>query len=242
MPPRGPQVSRRVSGFGRSRITPIAMWILFVQVGAFLVYVFSGDQTKADLVSALLLTGDSLKQGHVWKVVTTTLLTLDGFSLLLDALMLWLFIPSLEGWWGSKRFLVFFAATSLAGNLVAGLVGMAVGPSVIVSGIQPFIYASIAAFGVIFGNQQVQFFGVLPMKGRVFAIGMCVVLGLFVLLGRQWVHGAGYAAAMVLAWAMTSGKFTPHLWWLKWRHARLRKRYTVLEGGLSDDKKRRWMN
>jgi len=43
--------------------------------------------------------------------------------------------------------------------------------------------------------------------------------------------GAGYAAAMLLGAALASGKWSPRLWWYKWRHKRARKKLEVLDGG-----------
>jgi hypothetical protein len=42
---------------------------------------------------------------------------------------------------------------------------------------------------------------------------------------------AGYAAAMILAAMMASGKWSPRLWWYRWRHRRVRRHLEVIEGG-----------
>jgi membrane associated rhomboid family serine protease len=153
--------------------------------------------------------------------------------------MLWMFVPVLESFWGTRRFLVFFAVTTVVANLAASLTGLAIGqPGIPILGVTAFIYASIAAFGVAFANQPVQFFGVIPIRGRVLAIGISAFLLLFVLLNREWVNGAGFFAAMGAALAITHGVWQPNVWWLRWRKWRLRRRYQVLEGGASDSKKR----
>jgi hypothetical protein len=127
---------------------------------------------------------------------------------------------------------------------VAAGVGLAIGePFVPIMGLSAFIYASIAAFGVAYANQPVQFFGVIPIKGKTLAIGITAFLLLFVLLNREWVNGAGFFAAMGLAWAITSGFWQPNVWWLKWRRWRIRRRYQVLDGGASDTPpKKRYLN
>src|SRR5262249_5610158 len=147
--------------------------------------------------------------------------------------VLWMFVPILESTWGRKRFLKFLAVTMLVANLVAALVGLALGDTLaIISGITPFIYASIVAYGVDFAAQPVQFFGVITMKGKTLAIGMAAVITLAVILNGTWVSGAGYFAAMIAAYLWTSGRMpTPRLWLLRWRRARLKKRYHIIEGG-----------
>ncbi|MSP17429.1 MAG: rhomboid family intramembrane serine protease [Myxococcales bacterium] len=210
----------------------VVAWVLALEVGCFLLYLFGGKATQATLVGALTASpARTLDQLHLWQLVTAPLLHLEGLSFFFNALMLWMFVPTLERWWGPRRFIKFLVATSITGTLASCLVGAWLAPVTVISGLTPFIYASIVAFGVLYANQPVQLFGVVPIKGRTLAIGVAGFLALFVLLERSWVSGAGSFSAMGLSWLMTSGAFTPNVWWLKWRRARLRRRYRVLDGG-----------
>lgn len=225
---------------GGPRLSRGVAWLIGLSVGVFLLYLFSSEDTRGRLLEWLALTPDSLGRGHVWKLVTAPLLHVSGMAFFFDMLMLWLFVPVLEDFWGTKRFLTFAVVTSVVGNLAAGLVGIALGSPQVIVGLSAFVYASIAAYGTVFAEHPVQLFGIIPLKGKVLAIGTLAFVTLFVLLERAWVEGAGFYAAMALAWAMTSGFWTPNVWWLKFRHWRLRRRYKVIDGGA--DKKQRWMN
>lgn len=232
---------RRRVVFGRSRVTPAVAWLIGIEVGVFLLYLFSSEGGRASLLEWLALTPDSLRRGHIWKLATAPFLNVRGLAFFFDMLMLWLFIPVLENHWGSKRLIVFFAATSVVGHLASALVGMALAPGLVLVGLTPFIYGSIVAYGVLYAQHPVQLFGVLPIKGKALAIGTFAFVTLFVLLEGAWTEGAGFYAAMALAWTMTSGLWTPNVWWLKLRRWRLRRRYTVIDGG-ADRSKKRWMN
>ena len=70
-------------------------------------------------------------------------------------------------------------------------------------------------------------------------IGIAVVVVVATLINQSWVAGAGHAAAMITAFVMTSGRFTPRLWVLQWRRARIKRKYRVLDGGKKPDK---WLN
>ena len=228
-----------------ARLTPVAAWILALSVGMFLLSAFAGETNKRALVHVLALTPAALADGQVWKLLTTALVSDRLLTLFFDGMMLWLFVPVLERAFGTRRFVRFVLATSVIGNLGAALVGLALAPGHLIIGLSPFIYASIAAFGVVFGDQPVQFFGVVPIRGRQLAIGMICFLSLFIVLERAWVDGAGYFAAMGLAWAMTDGLWQPNVWWQKLRRWRVRRRYTVIdggEGGRRDKGRKRWMN
>ena len=102
----------------------------------------------------------------MWTLVTSPFLEVDFFSLLLSMLMLWMFVPTLERFWGTARFYRFVAITSIAGTVAGVAVGLATGRDFPILGLSPFVYASIVAFGVIYARQPVQFFGVLPLTGR----------------------------------------------------------------------------
>jgi membrane associated rhomboid family serine protease len=216
------------------RITRGALILLVAQVGLSLVWLLSDEPVRDDMARYLLATSDSVwREGKVWTLLTSAFLETGFASLLLGALVLWWFVPTLERWWGIKRFLTFALATSLAGTLVGTLAGLGIDrvEASPIGGYDPFVYASIVAFGILYARQPVQFFGVLPMTGRQLMYGIIGFVTLFVVLGQQWELGAGYAAAMLLGGLLASGRWNPRLWWYKWRHNRVRRKLEVLDGG-----------
>jgi membrane associated rhomboid family serine protease len=216
----------------QTRITRGALYLLIAEAAVSLVFLMLHDEQKVEMASWLVATTDSVwRQGKIWTLVTSPLLAPEFIILLFHGLILWLFVPVLERWWGFKRFLLFALYTSLAGTVAATLAGFVLPGPGGVSGLDPFIYASIVAFGVLYGDQKVQFFGVLPMTGRQLMIGMIVLASLVVLVGGRWSHGAAYAAAMGVAWLLTNGKHTPRLWWLRRKQNRVRHKLEVLRGG-----------
>jgi uncharacterized protein len=229
----------------RGRLTRGAAWLVGIVAALFLLYLFGNQALKNAMDEWLVLRANSLFQhGRVWTLATSALLYQhDFFAFLIDGLMLFLFVPVLERWWGTRRFVIFVIATSLVGNVAAVLVAAALSPEYPIHGLTPFIYASIVAFGVLYSEQPVQLFGVMPIKGRALAIGAAALMALMTVLERLWVRGAGAFAAMGLAYFMTSGGFTPNLWWLKFRRWRIRKKLGVLEGGRAKGPdKQKWVN
>jgi hypothetical protein len=111
-------------------------------------------------------------------------------------------------------------------------------------GISPFVYAAMAAFGIVYAKQPVQFFGVLPLTGRQLMYGFIGFLAAYVVLTQSWEKGASFAAAMLVAAAMTSRRLSPSLAWKRWRIARARRRLSVIEGGAPRPRKRdeRYLN
>ena len=214
------------------RITRGALVIVGLQLGLSLVYLLCSDPAQKTLAQWVVATPSQVFHNYrVWTLVTSPLLEIDFFSLLLGLVMLWLFVPTLERFWGTARFYRFVAITSIAGTLFGVLAGEILGRDVPILGLSPFVYASVVAFGVIYARQPVRFFGVLPLTGRQLMYGFIGFLILFVTLQGFWERGAAYAAAMVTAAVMTSKTWSPGLAWKRWKIARARAKLSVIEGG-----------
>ncbi|HEU5057496.1 MAG TPA: rhomboid family intramembrane serine protease [Kofleriaceae bacterium] len=233
---------------GQAQITRGALYLLFVSVGLSLVFLISNDEVRANLAYWLGASGYTVwSELRIWQLVTSPLLETSFISLLFQAFALWMFLPALERWWGMKRFLLFALYTSVTGVAAGTLLGWALGGVHglhFVTGLDPFVFSGIVAYGILFSNQQVQFFGVLPMTGKQLTIGIVAFVALFILIGQAWVDGAALAASMLLTWAIVSDRFAPRLWLLKAKQRRLRRRrghLHVVEDQRKGDKKR-WMN
>lgn len=214
------------------RITRGALILLFLQVGTSLVWLFSDVATRAAILRWAAPFPDAVwREGRVWTLVTGPFLEVSFVSLLFQGAVLWMFVPTLERFWGTARLLRFAAMTLLAGTVVGSLVGLATGRGIPVMGYDPFIYGCIVAFGIVYARQPVQFFGVLPMTGRQLMFGILAFLTLMVTLNQQWEDGAGYAAAILLTVLITSARWSPELAWQRFRRARARRKLSVLEGG-----------
>jgi membrane associated rhomboid family serine protease len=229
-------VSRRPQGrridSSQLRITPGALFLLVLQLGTSLVWLMSSVSVRGSMEEWLVATSDSVwREGKVWTLVTSVILENSLAGLIISSLMLWMFVPALERWWGRKRFLVFALATSVAGTILGTLCGLLTDTPAPIVGYDPFIIACTIAFGILYARQPVQLFGVVPMTGRQLMIGMSAFVALFILLGRQWEIGASYLGAMSVGALLASGRWNPRLWWYKWRHNRVRRKLEVLDGG-----------
>jgi membrane associated rhomboid family serine protease len=247
-------VSRRRQGaapFDTSqlRITRGALILLFLEVGISLIFYMSSRETKLALADWLVPSASGVwREWKLWTLATGPLLETSFAALIFQGLLLWLFVPQLERWWGTRRFLTFAALTSLAGSVFGTLGGLALGTSGHIDGLDPFLYAAIVAFGIIYAKQPVRFFGVLPMTGRQLMYGILAFLTLFVVLEAKWSEGIAFLAAIAVAVMLTSERWSPRLAWLRWKQRRARAHLDVLQGGLgskpgkSAKNDKRWVN
>lgn len=216
------------------KITRGALILVVAQLVVTIGYLASPLDVRAHIADWIALTpGQLFERGRVWTLVTAPLLELSFVSLLLGLLMLWMFIPTLERFWGTGRFLRFVVITQIMGGITGSLVGLALGQtSQEILGYSPFIYAAIVAFGIIYARQPVEFSFYVRMTGRQMMYGFMGFILLFVVIQGLWVQGASYAGAMVTAAFMVSKRWSPGLRLKRWRIARARAKLSVLEGGL----------
>jgi membrane associated rhomboid family serine protease len=236
------------SRFAGLRITRGALIIAGLELGLSLVYLLSDTATRGQLAAQLVATPSGVFQhGRVWTLATSVFLERDFLALVLHVCVLWMFVPTLERFWGTARFYRFVAITSLAGTTAGCAFGMVIGDlATPISGLNPFIYASIVAFGIIYARQPVQFFGVLPLTGRQLMYGILGFLAFSVVIQQHWVEGVAFGAAMLATAVVTSKRWSPSLLWKRWRIARARARLKVMSGGKpaaprSRDEQR-WLN
>jgi membrane associated rhomboid family serine protease len=214
------------------RITRGALVLAALEIGLSLVALMSGKEAQASILKYLAATPSNVfEHGRVWTLVTSPFIEVDFIGLVMHAVVLWMFVPTLERFWGTKRFFRFAAITSIAGTLAGTLFGYLTGGEVAIMGLTPFVYASIVAFGITYAKQPVQFFGVLPLTGRQLMYGFIGFVALFVLLQGVWALGVAFAAAMIAAAVMCSKTMNPTLAYRRWKARRARAQLTVLQGG-----------
>jgi membrane associated rhomboid family serine protease len=240
------------SRFAGLRITRGALIVAGLELGLSLVWLLSDRATRALLADWLAATPSNVfEHGRVWTLATGVFLEMNFIALVLHMSVLWMFVPTLERFWGTARFYRFVAITSLAGTAVGCTVGFLLGLShaeagAAITGLDPFIYATIVAFGIVYARQPVQFFGVLPLTGRQLMYGILAFLAFSVIVQQHWAFGAAYAAAMLAAAIITSKRWSPSGAWKRWRIARARSRLKMMAGGkahvppLRDENK--WLN
>jgi membrane associated rhomboid family serine protease len=146
---------------------------------------------------------------EVWRLITFQFLHGSILHILFNMLGLWTFGRLVEEHLGSKRYLAFYLMCGISGGLMylllnlAGYVAFATTgatvPGLLVQHVAtPLIGASAGVFGVIVAsakiapNDQVSFFGLIPMKLSHFAYGYVILSLLMLLFGAR--NAGGEAA------------------------------------------------
>lgn len=115
----------------------------------------------------------SLSTGNfrIWQPLTYMFMHGSFDHLFFNMFSLWMFGSALENYWGPKRFLFYYLVCGIG----AGLLNMLV-PGVHVSvGASGAVYALLLAFGMIWPNNYVYLYFLVPIKNKWFIIGMILI-------------------------------------------------------------------
>ena len=159
-----------------------------------------------------VLTPTLVLHGYVWQLVTYLFIHIDPMHLLFNMLGLYFFGPMFERTWGPRSFLRFLLLAGIGAGVCVVLAGLALPAwNEPTNGLSGAIVALVTAFAVMYPEQQVYFYGLLPIKGKhLVLIGIGLDL-LFALAGSNTslpAHLGGYA----MGYLLVTGKWRPSRW------------------------------
>lgn len=172
----------RSSGISDS-LPPGVRWLLFVNIGVFLL-TFLLRLAGPDYIGYFFgLTADQLLSGWIWQPVTYLFIHGDFLHLLFNMLALWMFGRTLEGTWGTRRFLNYYFICGVSAGLCVVLANILLGESARTIGASGSIFGLLLAFGVLFPRATVIFF-IFPIEARWLVI-IYAAIAFFGMMGPQ---------------------------------------------------------
>jgi membrane associated rhomboid family serine protease len=137
-------------------------------------------------------------RGYVWQLVTYMFLHSSLMHIGLNMLVIWMFGRTLEQVWGSSRFLRFYFACGLGGAVFSFVFAF----NTPVIGASAAAYGILLAYAVMFPNQRLLIWFVIPVKARTLAIALALISLVMGIRGggriAHFAHLGGMAAALVM--------------------------------------------
>ena len=148
--------------------------LLIINVIGYLAYYVLMRQGIIDLNYWLGIWSLQAGNFHIWQPLTYMFMHGSFDHLFFNMFSLWMFGAVLERFWGTRRFLFYYLVCGIG----AGLLNLLV-PGVHVSvGASGAVYALLLAFGMMFPNEYIYLYFLVPIKTKWFIIGM-IALELF---------------------------------------------------------------
>lgn len=246
-----PRYPSQVSySFGPGGITPAVKAIIIANVAMFIATVFAPEM----MVPLALTPQDVVTRGAIWQPVTYLFLHAGVFHILFNMLALWMFGVDLERMWGTNFFVKYYAITGIGAGLVTVAVSllpfqfalpMYASPTVGASGA---VYGLLLAYGLYFPDRPIYlyFIFMIPARWFVIIVGAIAFISSFSGSGSNVAHFA-HLGGLVIGYLYLRGRRLARFnliaelkyRYIKWKIARMRRRFDVHPGGRSDDWDRR---
>lgn len=110
---------------------------------------------------------------HIWQLFTYMFMHASIDHIFFNMFALWMFGNTLENYWGSRRFLFYYFVCGVGAGIINALVsyGLTVGAS-------GAVYGILLAFGMMFPNEKIYIYFLLPLKAKWF-VGIYAAIELF---------------------------------------------------------------
>jgi len=227
---------------GPGPLTPAVRALIVLNVAGYLLaIVVPAVSISLGLVPALVF-----ERWWVWQPVTYMFLHGGLFHLLFNMLALWMFGVDLERRWGTRFFARYYfisgigaAATTLVVSLLPYSFAAPLYGSVTV-GASGAVYGLLVAFAMMYPHRPIYLYMLFPIPARIFVLIVGAISFLSsVSEARGGVAHAAHLGGLVVGYLYLAGLrghllSTVRSQWLRWRLARLRKRFEVHDGGRKD--------
>ncbi|MDY5970064.1 MAG: rhomboid family intramembrane serine protease [Bacteroidales bacterium] len=120
---------------------------------------------------------------YPWQLITYQFVHANFDHIFFNMFSLWMFGYVLENYWGTTRFILYYLLCGIGAGITCLLVGT---PTVGASGA---VYGILLAFGMMFPNERIYLYFLLPIK----AIWFVIIFGLIELFDGIFMSGDGVA-------------------------------------------------
>ena len=237
IPPRSPGYVSY--SFGPGPVTPAVRALIILNVVGYLLPLVAPSLTLwLGLVPALVV-----ERWWVWQPLSYMFLHGGLFHLLFNMLALWMFGVDLERLWGTRFFVRFYFVAGIGAaitTLVMSLLPLGFSEALYVSvtvGASGAIYGLLVAFAMMYPHRPIYLYMLFPIPARIFVL----IVGAISFLSSISETSGGVAHATHLGGLLAGYLYlagrrgglvsTLRSQWLRWRLARLRKRFEVHDGG-----------
>ena len=155
-------------------LPPVVKHLLIINLIVFLATMVLERYGYSNITSMLALNSVATGRFRFWQLFTYMFMHAGWSHILFNMFALWMFGYVLENFWGSRRFLVY----SLVCGIGAGVCNLLVPGWGLTVGASGAVYGILLAFGMMFPNEYIYLYFLVPIKTKWFIIGM-VALELF---------------------------------------------------------------
>lgn len=108
---------------------------------------------------------------HIWQLVTYMFMHASFGHIFFNMFALWMFGYVLENYWGTRRFLFYYFVCGVG----AGIINMLIPGMGLTVGASGAVYGILLAFGMMFPNERIYLYFLVPIKAKWFVIAYAAI-------------------------------------------------------------------
>ncbi|MCR4660070.1 MAG: rhomboid family intramembrane serine protease [Bacteroidales bacterium] len=151
-------------------LTPAVKHLLIINTIMYLAIVALERRGLFGITNALALWSFGSGNFRVWQLVTYMFMHANLSHLFFNMFALWMFGYVLENYWGTRRFVFYYMVCGLGAGLVNALI-----PGGLTVGASGAVYGLLLAFGMLFPNERIYLYFLVPIKAKWFVIGYAAI-------------------------------------------------------------------
>jgi membrane associated rhomboid family serine protease len=165
-----------------TRLT-VTLALVLVNVVAYVVQFVLGSIFYVPTTHYFALSLAGLKQGYVWQLLTYQFMHGGPLHLFFNCWAIYVFGQSVEAALGRKAFLTLYFSSGILGGLAQVLAGVVLGGyfAASVVGASAAAFGLVAAFAMLFPDQIIYFFFLIPLRAR-WLLALSALLAVFGIL------------------------------------------------------------
>ncbi len=156
---------------GFSMLPPAVKHLLIINVLCYAAYYILGRQGIFDLNYWCGIWSLSTGNFRLWQPLTYMFMHASLDHIFFNMFSLWMFGTVLENCWGTRRFLFYYLACGIG----AGLLHLLMPGIHLTVGASAAVYGILMAFGMMFPNERIYLYFLVPIKTKWFIIGMIAI-------------------------------------------------------------------
>lgn len=145
--------------------------LLIINIIIFLATMVLEKYGYNNITSMCALNAIPTGQFRLWQLVTYMFMHANWSHILFNMFALWMFGYVLENYWGSRRFLFYYLFCGIG----AGLCNLLVPGWYLTVGASGAVYGILLAFGMMFPNERIYLYFLMPIKAKWFVIGYAAI-------------------------------------------------------------------
>jgi membrane associated rhomboid family serine protease len=238
---------------GPGGVSPAVKLLLIANIALFVVTELVPAWLSIEIKQVFGLTPRDVLTGYLWQPITYMFLHADLFHILFNMLSLWMLGVDLERTWGTPFFVRYYAVTGIGAALtviVSALLPIDAAArtyQAVTIGASGAIFGLLLAYALYFPNRPFYFMFLFEVPAKYFVMILGAVALYWSIQQQGGVSHAAHLGGLIVGYLYLRGRrlsrFNPlaelKYRYLRWKIARMRKKFDVYSGGRSDDWDRR---